>query len=200
MNSKWQFFFFFHNSTFHFFFFFHEWELVANWVCRRQWLSFSHGDYLGYSINWASFIAGERNSNKLKETREYSDSQNENIQGVVQAGLNPGAQKCCQESVLPTSLSCLSLRWYHSPPPPPQALTHLGRERAADSWSNKEGRAVSFTIVAANIPGLTLIGWSWVMCPFLSQLIGRLESDKLVGGACAIGFLLKLEEWANLKT
>lgn len=38
------------------------------------------------------------------------------------------------------------------------------------------------------------------MCPFLNQLIGRLESDKLVGGACAIGFLLKLEEWANLKT
>ena len=38
------------------------------------------------------------------------------------------------------------------------------------------------------------------MCPFLNQLIGTLESDELVGSACAIGFLLKLEEWANLKT
>ena len=38
------------------------------------------------------------------------------------------------------------------------------------------------------------------MCPFLNQLIGTLESDELVGRACAIGFLLKLEEWANLKT
>lgn len=64
----------------------------------------------------------------------------------------------------------------------------------------QRGEGVSFPVVAANIPGLTLIGWSWVMCPFLNQLIGRLESDKLVGGACAIGFLLKLEEWADLKT
>ena len=54
--------------------------------------------------------------------------------------------------------------------------------------------------VPVKILNLLLIGPNGVMCPFLSQLIGRLESDKLVGGACAIGFLLKLEEWANLKT
>ena len=197
MNSKWQLFFFFHNSTFHILFFFNERELVANLVCRRWWLGSSHGDYLGYSINWASFIAGERNLNKPKETREHADSQNENIQGLVQAGLNPGAQKCCQKSVLPTSLSCLSLCWYHSPPPSPHPPWEGERCRLT---VQQGGEGVSFPIVAANIQGLTLIGWSWVMCPFLNQLIGRLESDKLVGGACAIGFFLKLEEWADLKT
>lgn len=145
MNSEWQFFFFFfpHNSTFHFFFF-HEWELVANWVCRRQWLSFSHRDYLRYSINWASFIAGERNSNKLKETREHSDSQNENIQGVVQAGLNPGAQKCSEmlPGICPPHFPLLlvfALVSFSTPPTPQPSPTLGGREQQTNGPTRRGG-------------------------------------------------------------
>ena len=57
-----------------------------------------------------------------------------------------------------------------------------------------------FSIVAANIPGLTLIRWGWVMCLFLNQSLGRLESDKLVGRAYVTESLLRLEEWANPET
>lgn len=54
-----------------------------------------------------------------------------------------------------------------------------------------------FPAVAANIPGLTLIGWGWVTCPFPNQSLSPLESD---GWACILGSLLKQEDCEDPKT
>lgn len=65
-------------------------------------------------------LQGERNLNKPKETREHADSQNENIQGVVQAGANPGACEMLLKSVLPLpSPACLCVGTILHPQPSP---------------------------------------------------------------------------------